>query len=395
MATPSYRYVLCDLLTDQLLAVLPLTGVSFSRAISRTGSLSATLKAPAVGTSVNGVVTTPEKNRQLINAAKLLHRYAGRSALWVYRDNAVWWGGIPWTVIPRQDQRGSVEVSVTGATFDSYAHRRTLHKNIDYVQWDQNQLVASLWQTLQGFDTGGDQRGNIGVECGFFQDSIPKSTILRDRTYRMADQPRFGKLIEDLGDVIDGPEHTIDTWVDDAGNRHKTLRVQTRIGVIDPRAVFQRVANGGGRVLEWSHTADAVDGGTTFWARGDAPEGNADTEVEPILSTRYYAHDLLDDGWPLLDVSADYQGVKEVGTLNQYAQALRSTQSGAMPSSDYVVAVGNTGWSPNRLGDNVRLKLTDAWHDNTDLTVRPVAVTVTASEKGVDEKVALTFDAEA
>lgn len=379
MATPSYRYVLCDLLTDQLLAVAPLTGVSFNRAISRTGSLTATLKAD-----------TPA----LVEVARLMFRYAGRSALWVYRDNAIWWGGIPWTVIPRQGQRGSVEVAVSAATFDSYAHHRILHKDISYVQWDQNQLVASLWQVLQGLDSGGDQRGNIGVECNYFIPSIPTQNILRDRSYRVAEQSYFGKLVEDLGDVIDGPEHTIDTWVDDTGNRHKTLRVQTRIGVIQPRAVFQRVANGGGRVLEWAHTADAVDGGTTFRGRGDAPEGAADTEVEPILSTRYYNDTLLSDGWPLLDVSADYQGVKELATLNQYAQALRETKSGAMPDSTYDVDVGNTGWSPNRLGDNIRLKLTDAWHDNTDVTVRPVACTVAAAEKGVPEKVSFTFDSE-
>lgn len=394
MATPSYRYVLCDLLTDQLLAVLPLTGVTFSRAISRTGSLSGTLKAPAVGQEINGVVTTPEKRAQLIDTAKLLHRYAGRAALWVYRDNAIWWGGIPWTVIPRQGQRDSVEVSVTASTFDSYAHRRVFPTNETYVQWDQNQLVASWWQVIQGLN-GGDQRGNIGVECAYFQESIPKSTILRDRTFRTADLAYVGKLIEDLGDVIDGPEHTIDTWVDDLGVRHKTLRVQSRIGIIEPRAVFQRVAQGGGRVLEWSHTADAIDGGTTFRARGDAPEGAADTEVDPLLSTRYLNDALLNDGWPLLDVTADFSGVKEVATLNGHAQGMRATQSGAMPSSDYVVEVGNTGWNPNRLGDNIRLKLTDAWHDGTDISVRPVACSVTPAEKGVPEKVQFTFDSEA
>lgn len=393
MATPSYRYVLCDLLTDQLLAVLPLTGVTFSRSISRTGSLSATLKAPAVGTITNGVIMTPENRRQLIDAAKLLHRYAGRSALWVYRDSAIWWGGIPWTVIPRQGQRDSVEVSVTAATFDSYAHRRVFPQDTSYVQWDQNQLVASWWQVIQGLN-GGDQRGNIGVECGYFQESIPKSTILRDRTIRTADLAYVGKLIEDLGDVIDGPEHTIDTWVDDSGFRHKTLRVQSRIGIVEPRAVFQRSAQGGGRVLEWSHTADAIDGGTTFRARGDAPEGAADTEVDPLLSTRYLNDALLNDGWPLLDVTADFSGVKEVATLNGHAQGMRATQSGAMPSSDYVMEVGNTGWNPNRLGDNIRLKLTDAWHDGTDITVRPVACSVTPTEKGVPEKVQFTFDSE-
>ena len=108
----TYRYLLCDLLTDTPLASLPLSGVSFDRRISRVGSFSGRLEA-----------STPA----LVALGKLAHAYAGRSALWVYRDNSLWWGGIPWTVQPRQGPRGGVEVAVQAATFDSYAHHRRLY----------------------------------------------------------------------------------------------------------------------------------------------------------------------------------------------------------------------------------------------------------------------------
>jgi hypothetical protein len=75
--------------------------------------------------------------------------------------------------------------------------------------------------------------------------------------------------------------------------------------------------------------------------------------------------------------------------LNGHAEALAAQFGGSMPTSGYSVQVGNTGWSPNRLGDRVRLKLTDAWHDSADLTVRPVGCKVTPAEKGVPEQVTL------
>lgn len=365
-----YRYLLCDLLTDTVIAQLPLTGVSFERRLCRAGSLSATLDAP-----------TP----RLVDLARLVHRYAGRSSLWVYRDNAVWWGGIPWTVTPQQDARGAVSVSISAATFDSYAHRRLLPVDKTYTQVDQVSIVADLWDAIQA-----DSRGDIGMETS----GLAGSGTLRDRTYLVSDQQFVGKLIEDLGDVIDGPEHTVDVWVDGTGARRKTLRVASQLGAADPRTVFQRVSRGGGRLVSWQHIADAVDGGTVFRTRGDAPNGNVGQDEQPLLSDPVYRFDLLADGWPLLDVTEDHPGTVLVDTLNGYAQALAQQRGGSVPTSSYVVEVGNTGWSPNRIGDTVRLKVSDDWHQGTDITARPVACTVTAADNTTPERVALSFATE-
>lgn len=363
--TPAYRYLLCDLLTDQLLADLPLSGVSFERRISRTGSLSGQLDAP-----------TP----QLVDTAKLLHAYAGRAALWVYRGNQVWWGGIPWTVQARQAERGPVVAQLQAATFDSYAHHRQLYADAIYSQVDQGVIIPDLWRKLQE-----DPRGDIGV----LAEDQPTG-VLRDRTYRESDLAYVGKLIEDMGDVIDGPEHTIDTYLDPRGNRVKELRVADRLGSASPRVVFQRAARAGGRILEWEQTADAVDGGTTFRARGDAANGNVGTDQEPLMSARLEHAELLGKGWPLLDKSTDRPGVSDVDTLTGYADGLRGSHAGALPTSGYTVQVGNTGWSPNRIGDAVRLKLRDDWHQEvTDLTVRPVGCTVRVPAKGQAERVTL------
>lgn len=363
--SPVYRYLLCDLLTDRLLAVLPLSGVTFGRRISRTGSLSGSL-----------VATNPEQ----VGKAKLLHAYAGRSALWVYRDGALWWGGIPWTVQANQGPRGPVQVSVQAATFDSYAHHRRLYADKVYAQVDQGVIIPDLWRELQA-----DPRGDIGVTA------LDQPTgVLRDRTYLASEHAKVGELVEALGDVIDGPEHTIDTFLDATGNRVKRLRVADRLGQTTARTVFQRSVHGGGRVTEWDHVADAVGAGTTFQTRGDAPTGNVGADVEPLLSTRVDRTDLLDLGWPLLDVTEDHAGTTEVSTLDGHAQALSQTLGGAASVSAYTVEVGNTGWSPNRIGDTVRIKMRDMWHDTgTDITARPVGCDVTAAEAGTPETVKL------
>jgi hypothetical protein len=362
--TPTYRYLLCDLLTDQLLADLPLTGVGFDRRVSRVGSLQGTLLAP---------------NPRLVEVARLAHRYAGRAALWVLRDGAVWWGGIPWTVVPSQGPRGPVQVSLTAATFDSYAHRRWLPTPLQYTQVDQGIIIPDLWRRIQA-----DPRGDIGMVA-----EDQPTGVLRDRTYVVSEGQYVGKLIEDMGDVIDGPEHTVDVYLDGNGNRVKRLRVADRLGVSAPRTVFQRAAKGGGRVVSWELPRDAVAGGTRFRTRGDAPNGNVGEEKEPALSDTVEASTLLAQGWPLLDVMEDRPGVIDQATLDGHAQALAAQYAGAPQTAGYDVQVGNTGWSPNRIGDAVRIKLQDDWHTGDDLTVRPVGCKVTPPEGDQPETVKL------
>jgi hypothetical protein len=309
-----------------------------------------------------------------------MYENAGRTALWVLRDGQCWWAGIPWTVTPTQGERGPVQLQVQAATFDSYAHHRLLPESRAFLGADQGYIISSLWRLIQE-----DPRGNIGVRAFDHLTGVP-----RDRIYRVEDGQYVGKLIEDLGDVIDGPEHTIDTYIDAAGNRVKALRVRQELGQRSPRVVFQRAARGGGRVLKWERSADAVDGGTRFLVRGDARQSNVGTEQLPLMSDPVEASELLATGWPLLDRIEDRPGVVLKDTLDGYAQAMADQYAGAPKTAGYTVQVGNTGWSPNRIGDAVRIKLQDEWHDTgEDLTVRPVGCQVTAPNGATPETVKL------
>lgn len=353
MSTPTYRYLLCDLLTDRLLTALPLKGVRFDRRISRPGSLTGAMDAPDV---------------RSVQVAKILHAYAGRSALWVFRDGVLWWGGIPWTTTPGQGKRGPVNLQVQAATFDSYAHHRRLYADATYTSTDLGVMIPDLWRKIQA-----DPRGNIGVEA------LDQPTgVVGTAKYLATDQDWVGDLVEQIGDGIDGPEHTIDVYADGGGVRHKRLRVGRRLGVSAPRHVFSRAAGAGGRLVEWSHTSDVVDGGTAFATRGDG-----------IASETVYRTDLLAAGWPLLDYTADMAGTKDKGVLTSMAQALAVSNGGATPLSTYAVEVADTGWTPNSVGDSVRLRVADDWHDSTDTVVRPVGCEVTPPEGDQPETINL------
>lgn len=362
---PAYRYLLCDLLTDEPITDLPLSGVSFEKRISRVGSLSANLTA---------------SNRTLVEKARLVHRFAGRSALWVYRDGQVWWGGVLWAAPAQQAERGGVELSLSAATFDSYAHHRALHSTLTYAGVDQGVIIPALWRHLQAQPSG---------DIGMVAEDQPTGT-LRDRTYYGHEQAYYGELIENLGDVEGGPEHTVDTYLDETGARVKRLRVGNRVGATVPTAVFQRAAKGGGRVLEWTDSVDATDAGTAFQVRGASVESNVGEESTPLLSGVHYDTARLADGWPLLDVTDDRSDVTQLDTLTGYARALRDARGGQVRTKGYTVQVADTGWTPNRVGDPVRIRLRDLWHtETTDETLRPVGCKVTPSEKGQAETIEL------
>jgi len=381
MTVPTYRYLLCDLLTDRLLADLPLTGVSFSGSISRTGTLSATLTAP---------------NAALIRYARTLYTYTGRSALWVERrtngGSSLWWGGIPWTVQPQQDQQGAVSLQVSASTFDSYAGRRLLYEDKVYTQVGQNLIIKDLWDTIQADARNGYAAGNIGVDTS----QVTTPGTLRNAGYLASDGSWVRDLIEQIGDLDGGPEHTIRVYYDADGSRRKQLVVADRIGITEPRWVFDRVESEhgfGGNILSWQHSADATAGGTAAIARGSTPTGAADQELQPMMSDRAFADDLIADGWPLLDLLDDHPDATVKATLDSYATGLIKTSAGAVPTSSYTVRVDN-GWSPGHLGDAVRLMISDTWHGRQSLVVRPVAYSVTAAEAGQPETVTLSFTEE-
>lgn len=370
--SPRYRYVLADLLTDRNITALPLTGVGFDRRISRTGAFKGNLDV---------------YSRESAALAELVALYAGRSALWVYRGASLWWGGILWTASPSMNDRSEAQLALQASTFDSYAHHRDIREDITYTGIEQTVIIADLWNRMQNQDYN---------DIGVLTTNLTATGILRDRTYLASEAATFGQRIEELGDVIDGVEHTIDVYATDL-DRTKTLNTgNPRLHVDDEITTLVT----GTRLPSWSQTVDATNAGTHFQARGDASSDNVGTTVPALLSDVFVADDLIANGWPQLDSTTDHQGVKEKATLDDYAQAERDRLAGQAISPSYNLYLDeNTSWHPNQLGSYIRIQRSkDDWFSPGKVEdIRPVAVEVSVPDRGGDafETVKVTVETDA
>lgn len=110
---PRYRYFVTDLMTNQLLAELPFTGVSYGRALKGAGSFSGNIAVLDATAAAN------------------IYDYTipGRTALYVVRNDDCVWGGIIWS---RSYTTSAKSVSVSASEFTSYLYHRNIWKTYSH-----------------------------------------------------------------------------------------------------------------------------------------------------------------------------------------------------------------------------------------------------------------------
>jgi hypothetical protein len=108
-----YRYYLTDLLSNQVIAELPFTGVSYERKLIQAGNFSGSIP--------------------VIEATKKYDLYEttmpGRTGIYVLRNGQCVWGGIIWS---RSYDEGSKELTVDASEFTSYLYHRVVWKTLTY-----------------------------------------------------------------------------------------------------------------------------------------------------------------------------------------------------------------------------------------------------------------------
>lgn len=104
-----YRYFAYDLMTNQLLAELPLTGVSYGRSLREAGTFSGSITA----------------NENTFNLNLYANTLPGKTALYVVRNNVCVWGGIIWT---RSYNIVNKSLEISASEFTSYLYKRVLWK---------------------------------------------------------------------------------------------------------------------------------------------------------------------------------------------------------------------------------------------------------------------------
>ncbi|MEU7038077.1 hypothetical protein ABZ958_30980 [Streptomyces sp. NPDC046237] len=351
-----YRAIFCDLLSDQTIDILPLRDVQFDDYIGKAGSLS-------------GTVPIPDK----AIAARVRQVEEGRTAVYLERGGDLWWGGIIWTSTLQSSERGVLTLGIQAATFDSYAARRRIRSEIRFTTpTDQLEIARALWKDLQKTDDG-----NIRVTMG----DEPPSTVLRTASWRDGDETVYSEAIEQLAGLDNGFEHQIMVFRDPvSGERVRRLRLgapKIRTGATD--LVFDRP----GAILSYSFPRDATRGGTTAVARGASVNSNAAAESRPLYSKPpAVAQDLLDGGWPRIDLTSDHNEITSEATLKNLAAANLAEVRGAVVIPEIKIRLGGVV-PPALLGRSARIRITDEWHpEGLDARYRIIGVKVSPPERG-------------
>ena len=150
--TPAeYRYYTVDLLTNNVIAEIPFTGVSYSRALSKAGSFSGDIPMIDATSSFNLYETT----------------MPGKTALYVLRNGVCVWGGIIWS---RSYSPANKTLTIDGQEFISYLYHR------------------AVWQTLY--------YGSEGVYCSKYQAGSGTAPVLTDvdHGFAIGDRVRVASL---------------------------------------------------------------------------------------------------------------------------------------------------------------------------------------------------------
>lgn len=112
--TPAeYRYFLVDLLTNQALAEIPFTDVSYERALSKAGTFSGSIPVIDATAAFDLYETT----------------MPGRTCVFVLRNGVCVWGGIIWS---RQYSPGAKKLTIDASEFVSYLYHRVVWQTLYY-----------------------------------------------------------------------------------------------------------------------------------------------------------------------------------------------------------------------------------------------------------------------
>lgn len=358
--TTTYRYLFADLLTNTILAELPLTGVSFTEQLNQAGALTGHLLLSGMQTEQFNVDngTTP-----------------ARTALYVDRNGILVWGGIIWG---RSYDSSNQTLTINAREFESYFERRRITSTVAFNSQDQLAIARSIVNTAQAAPSG-----NIGVIVG-----TETSGVLLSRIYYSYELKEVYAALQDLSRADNGFDFNIEvSYVADIPTKTlvlgypRTGNVDSGVGDIEtPVFIFPA-----GNIVSYEYPEDGIIAANTVYALGaGSNEGKlvATTQVTSLLTA----------GWPLLEEQANYSDVTDAAYL-AYLSSGQATAVASPPTTIKIVvpAYQDPVFGTYALGDDARLIITDERFPTTlDEVYRIVGISVQPGEAG-PERVTLTL----
>jgi len=357
--TTTYRYLFADLLTNDLLGELPLTGVSFNQQLNQAGTLQGHLLLSGVNSAGLNV-----------DASTI----PARCAIYVDRNGTLVWGGVVWG---RDYNSANQTLTITAREFESYFERRRITADAVFTNVDQLTVAQSIFNTAQSATNG-----DIGV-------IVPTNTsgILISRTYYGYEYKQVYGAVQDLSRALDGFDFNIRVSYS-SGVPIKTLqlgypRLGTEYSITSVTApVFTLPA---GNIVEYSYPEDGSIAANTIYGLG------AGSNEGKLISTQSDAT-VLTAGWPLLEDQANYSDITNTTLLSQITQGVLNGLS--LPPTTIKVAVPayqDPEFGTYSIGDDARLIITDnRFPDTLDQVYRIVGLNVQPGEDN-PERVTITL----
>jgi len=364
MAT-QYRYLFADLRTNDILAELPLTGVSFTQVLNSSGSFTGRI----LGSDIN------ETGYDITGST-----IPGRTALYVDRDGVLIWGGIIWLRTYDSDRQ---MFEFTAREFMSYFERRRITNTLVYDTEDQLFIAQDLI-TLAQAETG----GNIGVVVPSNISGVDVSRVYFD--YERKD---VSGAIKDLSNQQDGFDVNIDVAYDSLLEPRKYLRTEY------PQRGIQYVSSNPdalvfefpGNIVAYEWPDDGAQTANTMYGIG--PNSNE----AKILATAVSPTNQITAGWPLLEDTVSYTDQYDPNLL--YQQTLGEVTARQVPVVTpriVIPAYVSPVLGSYKTGDECLLRITDDRFPNDGSgyglaqVFRIVAISVEPGEDG-PERVTLTL----
>lgn len=360
--TTTYRYLFADLLSNEIVAELPLTGVSFNQQLNTAGTFQAHLLLSGINTFGYNVdaATTP-----------------GRNALYVDRNGTLVWGGVIWQrSYNSQDQ----SLSITAREFESYFERRRISTTRVFTNTDQLEIARTLINDAQAVPSG-----DIGVIVG-----SETSGVLVDRTYYNYELKTVYGAIQDLSKAENGFDFNIKVEYDPITfEPTKTLvlgyprtgNVDTGVGDI-ATPVFEFPA---GNVVAYEYPEDgAIVANTVFALGAGSNEGKLISQATDTAK--------ITAGWAVLEDQANYSDVIDGTLLDELALGQVLALSEPPPIIKLVVpAFTEPQFGTYDIGDDARLRILDErFPTGLDAVYRIVGLNVEPGEDG-PERVTITL----
>lgn len=249
--------------------------------------------------------------------------------VWAFYGGVPYWCGVP----DGYRDEGEAVVTFTLGEIHGYLQRRQWdhHPSRRFDQVEQTAIAAEIAAPLT----------TIGVEIA----ADPGAGFLRDREYAYLDSDSRGQLLENLAEVIEGPQFRAEyRMVADRPVCRLAIGYpvgrQTGLGLTVP-------GNGVSQVAAW----DGDQLRTRTFAVGEVPEGAPEGTLKPV-----YVEDRPQPDLPRLDAVDDWPSVTEVSTLRERAETNAALYAGPVLELSGSVTVTDPNLTSYNVGDTVTIR---------------------------------------